>query len=181
MARLNFESKGQDMILDVLRTPKWRKRPLRVTFYGQDHGSLKQMEATIENHGLEQQLAIGGFSNDIQEIWSHHHALLLPSRYEGLPMVTVEAMLGGRIGIVTTCGRNGELVDDGATGFHIAAPTARLLDVALERAWSCRDRWRCMGELASRRIRQRYSDDPIGDFIHLLRASARPTAVRRAA
>lgn len=180
VGRLNNESKGFDLAVEVLGWPKWRARNLRLSFWGQDHGSAGQIQAAIARRQLRH-VELAGFADDVQHIWASHHALLLPSRYEGLPMVTVEAMLSGRIGIVTTCGRNAELIDDGATGFHIAAPSARFLDVALERAWSCRDRWQRMGLVAARRVRERYSQDPVGDFVERLRRTQREQGLQQAA
>lgn len=173
VGRLSFVSKGQDLVLRVLNNDKWRQRSLEVVFWGQDHGSQQQMEALIAEYGLQQQTRIAGFTPDIEQLWSQHHGLLLPSRYEGLPMVTVEAMLSGRISIVAACGRNHQLVDDGETGFIIPMPpTIQSVDSGLERAWDCRSRWQRMGHLAAQRIRSRYSADPAGDFAELLHEAA---------
>ena len=56
-------------------------------------------------------------------IWAEHHALVLPSRFEGMPLVVVEAMLCGRPCIVTDVGGNAELIRDGINGFLAKAPT----------------------------------------------------------
>ena len=105
-----------------------------------------------------------GFEPNIEGVWSQHHALLLPSRYEGLPLAVVEAMLCGRVCIVTDVGGNAELVEDNESGFVAAAPTVPLLDEAMERAWNRRHEWRQMGQSAARRVRERVSPDPVGDF-----------------
>ena len=98
--------------------------------------------------------------------------------------VTVEAMLCGRIPIVTHVGRNGEFVDDGQTGFLAPAATAEFVDQALERAWQARHRWRAMGQLAARRIRERTSADPVGEFCdqleRLATGAVMPTACHAA-
>ena len=82
-------------------------------------------------------------------------------------MVTAEAMMCGRIAIVTACGRNPEWVDEGDTGF-LAIPTVDSLAKALERAWSRRHDWQKMGVLAAQRIRERYSADPVTAFVDKL-------------
>jgi glycosyltransferase involved in cell wall biosynthesis len=164
VGRVHFQSKGQDIIVDVMRQPKWRKRALKVVFYGHDQGNKRQLLELIKMHGLEDQLEFSGFSESVEAIWEDNHALLLPSRYEGAPLVVIEAMLCNRIAITTDIGRNRELMDDNESGFVALGATVELLDEALERAWQKRHQWREMGQLAGQHIRQRYSDDPVRDF-----------------
>ena len=167
VGRLHFRSKGQDTILRVLRREKWRGRPLRVAFFGRDQGNREQLEALIRRYDLEEQARYAGFE-DPEVIWRAHHGLLLPSRYEGMPMVTPEAMTCGRVPIVTRCGRNPDLVADGDTGFLAEAATERLVDRALERAWQRRSEWKKMGRRAAQHIREDFEDDPPGAFARRL-------------
>ena len=97
---------------------------------------------------------------DIPAIWSGHHGLILPSRCEGLPIVLVEAMLSGRVPIVTDVGGNTEVVNDGVTAYVAVAPTEDALDNAMERAWSERHRWREVGSAAAARIRTLIPREP---------------------
>jgi glycosyltransferase involved in cell wall biosynthesis len=172
VGRQHFRSKGQDVILRVLRRRKWRRRPLTVSFYGRDQGNGQQLDALARRYNLAGQVRRPGYVDDPAAIWRRHHALLLPSRYEGMPMVTPEAMACGRVPIVTRCGRNPELVADGGTGFLVEAPTERLLDRALERAWRRRRAWKQMGRRAARRVRDDYERSPVRAFIDKLMACA---------
>ena len=103
----------------------------------------------------------------VDEIWATHHALLMPSRHEGLPLALIEAMLCGRFGIVTDVAGNAELIDDNRTGFVAAAPQAACLDEAMERAWQQRHRWAEIG-LAAAQVQTLLPADPIDDFIQRL-------------
>ncbi len=168
VGRLHFQSKGQDIIVDVFRNSKWRQRDVVVNFYGSDQGHRRHLEDLIDLHQLGDQLNYQGFVNDIADVWAENHALLLPSRYEGAPLVIVEAMLCRRIVIATDIGRNTELLDDGKTGFIAESATVTQMDDALERAWQARQQWQSLGELAGQQIRERYSLDPVGDFAQKL-------------
>jgi len=165
VGRIHFRSKGQDLILQVLRREAWRDRPLKVVFWGRDQGNQRQLEDLADWYGIRDKIKMGGYAQSPGDIWAQSHGLLLPSRFEGMPMVTAEAMLCGRIAIVTDCGHNGEWVDEGETGFLAAAPTVDDLDAAMERAWQQRQDWQVMGTLAAKRLQQRYSDDPIAEFV----------------
>ena len=164
VGRVHFQSKGHDIIVDVMKQEKWRKRNLKVCFYGHDQGNKRQLTELIKMHQLQNQMEFVGYSDKVESIWEDNHALLLPSRYEGAPLVVIEAMLCNRIAITTAIGRNRELIDDNESGFIASGATIDLLDDALERAWQKRDQWEQMGQLAGKHTRQRYPKDPIREF-----------------
>jgi glycosyltransferase involved in cell wall biosynthesis len=163
VGRLHCRSKGQDLILKVLRRCRWRNRPVHVTFYGHNHNSEQRLRRLIRRYHLTGAVTLNGHA-PLRTIWRDNHALLLPSRYEGMPMATLEAMLWGRPAIVTDCGRNGTFVDDGETGFLLPAATTDLLDEAMERAWKRRHDWQSMGRLAAERVPERYGSHPVATF-----------------
>ena len=158
VGRLHPKEKGQDLLLRVLARPRWRERALSVTFYG-DGLQRESLERMARNLGLTN-VTFAGFVRDVPAIWREHHALILPSRCEGLPITLVEAMLSARAPIVTDAGGNAEVIDDGATGYLAAAPTEDALDGAMERAWNERERWREIGAAAAARIRTLVPREP---------------------
>ncbi|MDP9190078.1 MAG: glycosyltransferase family 4 protein [Acidobacteriota bacterium] len=166
VGRMQTMEKGQDLLLRVLASDKWRKRPLSVTFYGAGPNriGLEEMAQYLELTSV----TFAGFVHDVAAIWNDHHALILPTRCEGLPLVLVEAMLSGRLPIVTTAGGNAEVVDDDVTGFLANAATEDALDEAMERAWSRRDEWQTIGEAAATKIRTLVPPDPAGAMAAML-------------
>lgn len=176
VARVHFLSKAQDVLLRVLRQPKWRARPIQVSLFGADGGSLRQLQELITLHSQHKQVVVRGFTPNIEDVWREHHALVLPSRFEGNALAMIEAMLCGRVPIVTNVGRVSELVDDDVCGFVAGAATVELLDDALERAWQRRHEWQAMGQLAAATIRRRHSLRPAEDFAEQILAAvpARP-------
>jgi glycosyltransferase involved in cell wall biosynthesis len=171
VARLDPVAKGQDLLFQVLALPHWRNRPLRVSLFGQGgwEQGLRQLAHSL---GVSSQIRFCGHVDDIAAVWANHHALVLPSRHEGLPLCLVEAMLCGRLGIVTDVGGNREPLVEGVNGFIAAAPTVGLLDGAMERAWSRRAEWAEIGVAASTSIRAIVPPDPAQVFAqHLLNLS----------
>lgn len=163
VGRLEPGSKGQDLLLEVLSAEKWRRRPLQVTLFGK--GDRQATLARLKNLWKLDQVDFGSHVDDIESIWANHHGLVLPSRYEGLPLTIVEAMLCARPCIVTDVAGNTELLEDNVHGFVAAAPQAEFLDEALERAWQQREHWYDMGQAAAASIRQAVPRDPVGDFV----------------
>jgi glycosyltransferase involved in cell wall biosynthesis len=162
VARLDARAKGQDLLFQVLNRDKWRNRPIVVNLYG-DGIMKKGLESLAEHLGLTS-VSFLGQVRDVESIWSQNHALVLPSRYEGLPLALVESMLCNRIAIVTNIGGNAEVVEDESTGFIAGAPTVELLDDAMERAWRRRKEWQSLGERAGKRIRELVPSDPVALF-----------------
>jgi glycosyltransferase involved in cell wall biosynthesis len=172
VARVHYPTKGQDLIVRVMRRPKWRTRPLQISLWGGDNGSLHLLRNALNLYGLNRLVSYGGVATNIEDLWAEHHGLFLPSRMEGNALALIESMLCGRIAITTDVGRANELIDDNETGFIAPAATEALLDEALERAWQRRDDWRAMGQLAARDIRDRHSLDPARDFADRILAAA---------
>jgi len=163
VGRIHLQSKGQDLIVRALSKPIWKDRKWHVSFYGSNQGNLKQLEALIENSGVAEKFSIEGYS-DVEEIWANNNALILGSRYEGAALVVVEAMRAGRAVIATDTGRNRELVDHGETGFIADAATIDLLEGAIDQAYNARERLQSMGEVAKKRILDRYPESPEKDL-----------------
>jgi glycosyltransferase involved in cell wall biosynthesis len=112
-----------------------------------------------------------GHQEDVAGIWQDNHMLVLPSRYEGLPLALVEAMWCARPAVVTDIGGNAELCLDEQTGFVAAAPEVTLLEQTLERAWTRRHEWEALGKSSRRRVEQLVPTDPIQEFCSHLTAN----------
>ncbi|MCA1632277.1 MAG: glycosyltransferase family 4 protein [Acidobacteria bacterium] len=142
VARLYLLDKGQDILLRVLAREKWKNRNLHVSFYGR--GLNREGLADLTARLGVRKVSFEGQTGDVPGIWKTHHALILPSRAEGLPLSLVEAMMCGRPAIVTNVGGNAEVVDDRVTGF-LSAPGEDSLDAVLEEAWARRGELSEMG------------------------------------
>lgn len=166
VASLVISTKGQELLLRVLGLPQWRERKVRLSLVG-----AGKHERALRRLTKQQNLTnvdFMGHQEDIEHVWASHHALLLPSRMEGMPLVVVEAMLCGRPCIATDVGGNRELIRDGINGFLAKAPTVELIDEAMNRAWENRRRLREMGERAAHDVRQWVSAHPVEDFVREL-------------
>ncbi len=98
--------------------------------------------------------------------------LVMPSRYEGMPLSMVEAMLCARSVLATDVAGHSEIVDDGVTGFLADAPTVRSVRRALDRLWARRMDLQTMGNAAAKRIRARVPRDPARAFAERIKTIA---------
>jgi glycosyltransferase involved in cell wall biosynthesis len=170
VARLNPSAKGQDLLFHALALPPWADRPVEINLYGA--GPCAETLRRLAKKLNLSQVHFCGHVSSVKTIWEKNHLLVLPSRYEGLPLALVEAMWCGRPAVVTDIGGNAELCVDGETGFVAKAPVASLVGEALERAWNQRQRWQEMGQAARRRVTSLLPNDPVGTFCDQLGISA---------
>jgi glycosyltransferase involved in cell wall biosynthesis len=168
VARIDAAAKGQDLLLQALAQPEWRDRPIEVNFYGTgpDLVALGRMAKLLHLHNVN----FHGHVSNVESIWEQNHLLVLPSRYEGLPLALVEAMRCGRPAVVTDVGGNTELCVDGETGFVAPAATIASMSCALQRAWEQRAGWRQLGLVARERVGQLMPADPVHLFCQRLKA-----------
>lgn len=165
IGRLFLLDKGQDILLRILAQPKWRERPVTVSFVGTgtDEEALRSMAALLDVKNIE----FTGHLTDMQSAWKNYHALVLPSRSEGLPLVVLEAMAAARTVISTRAGGTQEVVENDVTGF-IGEATLESFEATLERAWNNRHRWQQMGEEALIQIRRQIPSSPETEFANEL-------------
>ncbi|WP_052259359.1 glycosyltransferase [Flavobacterium sp. KMS] len=165
VGRYDFYAKGQDVLLQVLSNEKWKNRNLVVNFYGEGN-DVENLKDLIEMYQLKKTIIHSHTATE--EIWRTNQGLILTSRFEGLPIVIVEAMLCKRFVIVTNVSGSKELVIDNETGFIAVAPRPEYVDEALERAWQQRKNWEKMGIKAREEITSQISENPALDFANKL-------------
>lgn len=170
VARLYPTQKGQDVVLDVLASASWRERNWRLTFYGSGP-NREVLGRLVERFNLRDRVSFAGYI-PIENIWHENHILVLPSRYEGMPMTIVEAMFYGRPVVATKVGLCPEVIKDGATGFLAEAAVPECFGRALERMWQQRHRLEDIGKRAAADIRQFVHDDPVEIFAEKLKTLA---------
>lgn len=166
IGRLFLIDKGQDTLIRILSQRKWRDRPLTVSFIGDgiDRISIKEM---VDFYKLKNIYFID-YQSDVRSLWLNYHALILPSRSEGLPLTMMEAMAAGRPVIVSNAGGNAEFIEDGLTGF-VGEANRYSFDDAMERAWRNRNHWETIGRNASYFIKKNVPECPEKDFADLLK------------
>ena len=169
VARIELAAKGHDLLFKTLALPEWRARAVEVNLYGAgpDDTVLRRHAEMLQLKNVK----FRGHIRNVRSIWEQNHLLVMPSRFEGLPLALVEAMCCARPAVVTDVGGNAELCIDGVTGFIAPAATLASVSNALERAWERRNDWVVMGKAARSRVEELVPNDPIGLFCERLKAA----------
>lgn len=111
--------KGFERLIEVWRLvasdfPDWR---LEIVGDGEEKEKLKGL---IDRYGLENSLALVPANDEIEQHYLSSSVYVMTSRYEGLPMVLLEAQAFG-LPIISFCCKCGpsDVVKDGRNGFLI--------------------------------------------------------------
>ena len=116
------------------------------------------MEALLHAAGLGSRLRMLGYRTDVPALLAAADIFTLPSRFEGLPMSVIEAMLTGLPVVATNIRGPAEQVVDGETGLSVAQGNAVALSEALGRLARDPDLRARMGEAGRRRALEYYDE-----------------------
>jgi glycosyltransferase involved in cell wall biosynthesis len=122
------------------------------------------MEAELERQaaqlGLKQRVRFGGFEPNVERWMQAADGFVLSSRYEGLPMVLLEAGACGVPAVATDVPGTREVVIDGVNGWLARAADPDSLNEAMSRLMQMplEERY-AMGECARRRVANEFSMD----------------------
>jgi glycosyltransferase involved in cell wall biosynthesis len=110
--------KGHFVLLDALPDILNEFPSARVLFVGD--GSLrKQLESAALRRGLNNSIRFVGYQTNIEEWLAAGDLTVLPSLYEGLPLVAMESLAARRPLVATCVDGTPEVVVDGYTGLTV--------------------------------------------------------------
>lgn len=110
------EPKDQRSVVEALATItdlNWT-----LDFIG-DGPNLPSVKSLVDRLGLYRRVAFLGARDDVPELLNHADALILVSRWEGLPLTVLEAMRAGLPVIASDVGGVAEAVTDKVTGYLV--------------------------------------------------------------
>lgn len=140
-------AKGLDVLVAALRQ---LQRPVQVDAFGEsvlDEDAIGEVPGSVHLHGWQPFPVIEPFLQ-------HCDALVMPSRWEGLPMSAIEAMRAGKAVIASRVGGLPELVEDGVTGCLVAPDDPVALAETLERVQ--RNQLAAMGAVGRQRFLEKF-------------------------
>jgi glycosyltransferase involved in cell wall biosynthesis len=157
IGRLSAE-KGHEVLIEAARHLAREGVAFELTLVG-DGPRRSALEALIQQYGLKDCLRIAGWASgaEVREQVQAARALVLPSHYEGLPVVIMEAFALGRPVIATRVGGVPELVEPGVNGWLVAPGSAEALADAMRQALTAPvHELEKMGSAGASRVREQH-------------------------
>lgn len=153
LARLSAEHKGQDVLLRALRLVLDRAPSTRLIMAGegQSRGALVELAGEV---GVEHAVLFLGHvpRAELPALMNQSDIMVLPSRWEGLPVSIIESMAFGKPVVASAAGGNPELVAHGETGLIVPVEDPNALAAALIELIEGPARRTAMGAAARRRF-----------------------------
>ncbi|MEC7264095.1 MAG: glycosyltransferase family 4 protein [Bacteroidota bacterium] len=129
-----YHHKGFDNLIPLIapvlkENPEWR---LKIVGAGKD--GLIFLTDLAETHGISEQVEFTGFSSNVAEIMKKSEIFILSSRFEGLPMVMLEAMSQGLACVSYNCKTGpSDIIQDGVNGLLVEDQDQEAMANALRR------------------------------------------------
>ena len=165
---LDVGVKGIALLIQVLSAANFGNSIWELSLFGEgpDRDIIEEL---ISQFGLESQVTLKGWTDNIDQIWNDHHLLVLPSFNEGMPMVIHEAMLRQRVVIATDVGGNAEIITNKVNGFLAPSASFTSLKQTMELAFDFRNDWANIASKARPSIIEaREAGHTIQDIMHAI-------------
>ena len=163
--RIDDRQKGVCLLPKIVGKARESCGDIRLDIVG-DGPDLRRLKGQLET-------ASGDSAVTLHGMLSHEAAtkrllqsdvLLMPSRFEGMPIVLLEAMASGVVPVVTPLdGIAGQVVRDGANGFLVAFDDVEGFARALVEAARNREHLKAMSELAWQTVRDKFDSRSMGE------------------
>ncbi len=163
VGRLDDHQKGIFRLPAILAACRQRQLPIRLTIIGNGPDQI-QLRQLFQRAGVADLVDLHGFQPHAQVLaaMDSHHGLLLPSNYEGLPNVLLEAQAHGCVPIAARLpGITDYVVQDGISGFLVNPPEIEGYVNRIEQLLvpEC---WRALRNTGMGSIRQHFSIQSMG-------------------
>ncbi|MFT5199669.1 MAG: glycosyltransferase involved in cell wall biosynthesis [Planctomycetota bacterium] len=153
---LVYGAKGQDLAIEALGDPALNAWQLLCV----GPGDCTEYEALARKLGVHDRVRFVGARSDIPEVLASVKGLILPSRWEGMPYVVLEAMAAGKPVLAHPVDGARDVVQDGETGILCGSTSVAGLVEGWKRFDAAgeteRQRWGSQGQES---VRARYSHE----------------------
>jgi glycosyltransferase involved in cell wall biosynthesis len=148
--------KGHAYLLRALPDVVRRFPTLRVVLVGE--GSLRAaLQDTVRSNGLEEQVLFAGSTPAVAPFYHLAEFVVLPSLYEGMPLVAIEAGAAGRAVIATDVDGTREVIEADRTGLLVPPACSTALTTAMLSLLTDPGRSRTLGTAAQARVERLFS------------------------
>lgn len=150
------EQKGHRFLIEALPSILAAVGPAKVLFVG-DGALRQQLQQQVLSAGLGDCVVFTGYRGDSMELMAMCDLVVLPSLYEGMPLVPIEAATLEKAVVATAVDGTREVIVDGLTGRLVPPGQPEALAQVISELLLDRDRRQVIGQRAKARARELFS------------------------
>ncbi|MBD2327261.1 glycosyltransferase [Alkalinema sp. FACHB-956] len=147
LGRLDAYNKGLDLLVDAFaQYQQSATAASHLTLQGSDWGDRATLEAQVKRLNLSETVKFlsPDYHTSPSQLAVQYDVFCMPSRFEGFSLSALEAMLAGRVLLVSEVAGIATHVQASGCGVVVQA-TAESIAQGMTKLWNCRDRWPEMG------------------------------------
>jgi len=151
-----WEGKGHVHLIEAFREIRQKKREAKLLIVGEGY-LLKSLRDLVNHHNLNDAVVFTGFQAEVAQVIATFDVAVLPSLFEGMGRVLVEAMAMGKPVVASRVGGIPDLVEHGVNGYLIRPGDVKGLEHAVFKILDDPSLARRMGREGRKRISDRFS------------------------
>ena len=151
-----WEGKGHVLLIEAFREIRRRKRDAKLLVVGEGY-LLKDLKNLVDQYGLNDAVVFTGFQSEVASILATFDVAVLPSLFEGMGRVLVEAMAMEKPVVASRVGGIPDLVEHGVNGYLVSPGDTKGLEQAICTILDDPSLARRMGNEGRKRISNQFS------------------------
>jgi len=153
-----WEGKGHKTLIEAIAILKICLRNVKLLIVGEGYLE-KELRHLVSNLKLTDSVVFTGFCTDVPSLISAFDVAVLPSFFEGMGRVLLEAMAMEKPVVASNVGGIPDIVDDGINGFLVTPGNVEELTVAIEKLLQNKDLAVQMGKAGREHLGREFSAD----------------------
>ncbi len=146
LGRFDAYNKGLDLLVAAI-AQILKEHPVQLTLQGPEWGDRDALKDQVKQLGIDAQVTFlePDYQSSPAELAMQYDIFTVPSRFEGFSLSALEAMLAGRVIVISEVAGLAPHIEASASG-RVVQPTVDSIVSALRQLLECRDRWSEMGQ-----------------------------------
>jgi glycosyltransferase involved in cell wall biosynthesis len=151
-----WEGKGHGVLIEAFKLLKEKNTDAKLVIVGEGH-LYDELFRMVDTNGLRESVLFTGFQMDVSEIIATFDVAVLPSFFEGMGRVILEAMAMERPVVASRVGGIPDLIEQDVNGLLVRPGDVKELADALEKLLNDKRLARKMGREGRKRIKEQFS------------------------
>ena len=153
-----WEGKGHIVLIQAFKELKKELKDIRLVIVGEGY-LYDRLLREVAMYGLSDSVLFTGFQMDVSEIIASFDVAVLPSFFEGMGRVLLEAMAMEKPVVASRVGGIPDLVEHGVNGFLVSPGNIQELKEAIKKILNDKKLARKMGKEGRRGVMKQFSAD----------------------